>query len=157
MVDKGVLQEFFVDWYYARKLGWEPTTGGPTNLIIPAGSRSVAQIMRDLGRGIVVTEFIGGNSNSTTGDASVGIAGTLFENGVRAQAVAEMNVADNHLKFWHKLVEVATPGRVRVRAARNERSGERLWGTDSREEPRCGMSPKPRSAVRQSSLIATNR
>jgi predicted Zn-dependent protease len=26
---------------------------------------------------------------------------------VRAQAVAEMNVADNQLKFWHKLVEVA--------------------------------------------------
>ena len=106
MIEKGVLKEFFVDWYYSRKLGWEPTTGGPSNVIIPPGARSVAEVMKALGRGIVVTEFIGGNSNSTTGDASVGIGGYLFENGARTQAVAEMNVADNQLKFWHKLIEV---------------------------------------------------
>ncbi len=63
--------------------------------------------MKDLGRGILITGFIGGNSNPTTGDASIGIIGTLFENGEPMQAVAEMNIADNHLKFWHKLVEVA--------------------------------------------------
>ncbi len=107
IVDKGILREFFVDWYYSRKLGWEPTTGYPGNLIIPPGTRSVAEIMKDLGRGIVVTEFIGGNSNSTTGDASVGIGGYLFENGVRTQTVAEMNIADNNLKFWARLSEVA--------------------------------------------------
>jgi len=54
---------------------------------IPPGSRSVAQILKDLGRGFVITDFIGGNSNSTTGDASIGIGGYLFENGVRTQAV----------------------------------------------------------------------
>ncbi len=107
MIDKGVLREFFVDWYYSRKLGWEPTIGGPTNVIVPPGTRSVAEIMKSLGRGIVVTEFIGGNSNSTTGDASIGIGGYLFENGARTQAVAEMNIADNQLKFWRKLTEVA--------------------------------------------------
>ena len=63
--------------------------------------------MKDLGRGILITGFIGGNSNSTTGDASIGIIGQLFENGEPTQAVAEMNIADNHLKFWHKLIEVA--------------------------------------------------
>ncbi len=107
MIESGVLKEFYIDWYYSRKLGWEPTTGGPSNLIIPPGARSVSQIMRDLGRGIFVTGFIGGNSNSTTGDASIGIIGTLFENGELIQPVAEMNIADNHLKFWHRLVEVA--------------------------------------------------
>jgi PmbA protein len=63
--------------------------------------------MKDLGKGILVTGFIGGNSNSTTGDTSVGIIGRLFENGEPTQAVAEMNIADNHLKFWHKLTEAA--------------------------------------------------
>ena len=48
--------------------------------------------MKDLGRGIFVNGFIGGNSNSTTGDTSVGITGYLFENGVPAQTVAEMNI-----------------------------------------------------------------
>ena len=107
MVESGVLKEFYVDWYYSRKLGWEPTTGGTSNLVIPPGKRSVKEIMKDLGRGILITGFIGGNSNSTTGDASIGILGHLFENGVPVQAVAEMNIADNHLEFWHKLVEVA--------------------------------------------------
>jgi PmbA protein len=107
MIEKGVLKEYFVDWYYSRKLGWEPTTGGPSNIIIPPGVRSVAEILRSLGRGIFITGFIGGNSNSTTGDTSVGIYGHLFEHGELSQAVAEMNIAGNHLQFWHKLVEVA--------------------------------------------------
>ncbi len=107
LIDTGVLQEFYVDWYYSRKLGWQPTTGSSSNLIIPPGTRSVKEIMKDLGRGIFITGFIGGNSNSTTGDASIGITGQLFDHGEPVQAVAEMNIADNHLKFWQKLAEVA--------------------------------------------------
>lgn len=106
ILEGGVLKDFFVDWYYSRKLEWEPTTGGTSNLIIPPGKRSVKEIMKDLGRGIYITGFIGGNSNSTTGDFSVGIIGTLFENGEPVQPVAEMNIADNHLQFWNKLTEV---------------------------------------------------
>lgn len=107
ILDAGTLQEFYVDWYYGRKLGWQPTTGSASNLLIPPGRRSVEAIMKDLGRGILITGFLGGNSNSTTGDFSVGISGTLFENGQPAGAVAEMNIADNHLSFWNKLAEVA--------------------------------------------------
>lgn len=107
LIASGVLQDFFVDWYYSRKLSWEPTTGGSSNLVIPPGTRSVKEIMKDLGRGILITGFIGGNSNSTTGDSSVGILGRLFEKGEPTQAVAEMNIAGNHLEFWKKLAEVA--------------------------------------------------
>ncbi len=107
MIDAGVLRDFYVDWYYSRKLGWEPTTGGSSNLILPPGKRSIEEIMKDLDRGILITGFIGGNSNSTTGDTSIGIVGQLFEKGVPVQAVSEMNIADNHLKLWPRLVEVA--------------------------------------------------
>ncbi len=107
MIDKGVLKDFWIDWYYSRKLGWAPTAGGPSNLLIPPGKRSLDAIMKDLGRGIFITGFIGGNSNSTTGDTSVGILGQLFDEGKPVQAIAEMNIADNHLEFWKKLTEVA--------------------------------------------------
>jgi PmbA protein len=107
LIEAGVLKEFFVDWYYGRKLGWEPTSGSPSNLVVPPGTRSLPAIMKDLGRGVLITGFIGGNSNPTTGDASIGIIGKLFENGEPTQSIAEMNIADNHLKFWHKLIEVA--------------------------------------------------
>lgn len=63
--------------------------------------------MKDLGRGILINGFIGGNFNSNTGVFSIGITGTLFEGGKRTQAIAEMNIADNHLEFWNKLVEAA--------------------------------------------------
>jgi len=107
MIENGVLNEFYIDWYRSRKLEVEPTTGGTSNLILPPGKRSIAEIMKDLGRGILINGFIGGNSNSNTGDFSIGITGTLFENGELTQAVAEMNIADNHLEFWKKLAEAA--------------------------------------------------
>ncbi len=107
MIQNGMLKDYYIDWYRSRKLGVEPTTGGSSNLILPPGTRSVAEIMKDLGRGILINGFIGGNSNSNTGDFSVGITGTLFENGELTQAVAEMNIADNHLEFWKKLIEAA--------------------------------------------------
>jgi PmbA protein len=107
VLDAGVLKEFYIDWYYSRKLGCEPTASGHGNMIIPPGQRSVADIMKDVGRGILVTDFIGGNSNPTTGDFSIGIFGQYFEKGEIVHPVSEMNVADNHLKFWKKLTECA--------------------------------------------------
>ncbi len=107
LLTEGTINEFLIDWYYGRKLGWEPTSGSIGNLIIPPGIRSVEAIMRDFPRCILITDYIGGNSNSTTGDFSVGIIGKLFEKGNFVQNVAEMNIADNHLNFWNKLIEVA--------------------------------------------------
>ena len=107
MIEAGTLNDFFIDWYYSRKLGWEPTSGSTSNLVIPPGKRTVKEIMKDLGRGILINGFIGGNSNATTGDTSIGITGHLFENGEPVQAVSEMNIADNHLKLWNKLIEAA--------------------------------------------------
>jgi PmbA protein len=104
---EGVLNDFLVDWYYSRKLGWEPNSGSFSNLIIPPGSKSVAEIIRELGTCLLITDFIGGNSNSTTGDFSVGIIGKLYEKGEFVQNVAEMNIADNHINFWRKLIGVA--------------------------------------------------
>lgn len=106
LITEGTLNDFLIDWYYGRKLGWEPNSGSISNLIIPPGTRSVDEIIKDLGRCMLITDFIGGNSNSTTGDFSVGIIGKLFDKGQFVQNVAEMNMADNHLKFWNKLVEI---------------------------------------------------
>ncbi|MDX9773800.1 MAG: TldD/PmbA family protein [Bacteroidales bacterium] len=107
IIREGILNEFLVDWYYSRKLGWEPTSGSISNVIIPPGTRSLEEIIGDLKRCILITDYIGGNSNSTTGDFSVGIIGKLYEKGSFVQNVAEMNIADNHLNFWNRLVEVA--------------------------------------------------
>jgi PmbA protein len=107
IIEAGVLKDFYIDWYYSRKLGCEPTSGSTGNMIVPAGTRSVDEIIKDLGKGILITDFLGGNSNPTTGDFSIGIFGQYFEGGKIVYPVSEMNIADNHLKFWHKLTECA--------------------------------------------------
>jgi PmbA protein len=106
LVNQGNVEEFLIDWYYSQKLDCKPTTGGTSNLQLQPGEKSMEQLMKDVGRGVLITGFIGGNSNSTTGDFSIGIIGHLFENGIPVQAIAEMNIADNHLKFWEKLADV---------------------------------------------------
>jgi predicted Zn-dependent protease len=70
--------------------GWGP------NIMMATASRP---IIGDLDRCILITDYIGGNSNSTTGDFSVGIIGKLFEKGQFVQNVAEMNIADNYHRF----------------------------------------------------------
>jgi len=106
MIDKGVLKSFYVDWYYGRKLGWEPTTGRSSNLIFEYGDKSMDQLVAQMQRGILVNDFIGGNSNSVTGDFSVGIMGIYVENGQRVKPVNEMNISGNLAEVFNQLVEM---------------------------------------------------
>lgn len=106
MIDHGVLKEFYVNYYYARKLGMEPTTGGSTNTVFEYGTHSLEDLVAGLKRGILVTGFIGGNSNAATGDFSVGVIGQYVENGKRVHPVHEMNIAGNILDFMNQLAEM---------------------------------------------------
>jgi len=102
--ERGVLRGYYVDTYYGRKLGMPPTGGAASNLLLAPGPKGVAALMAELGRGVLVRGFVGGNSNPTTGDFSFGVFGTLFEGGVPVRAVAEMNLAGNHKDLWKRLV-----------------------------------------------------
>ncbi len=106
MIEKGILKSFYVDTYYGRKLSWEPTVGDTSNMTFECGTKSVDEMIAQMGKGIFVTNFIGGNSNSTTGDFSYGIIGQYIENGKMVHPINEMNVSGNILDLWPKLVEV---------------------------------------------------
>jgi PmbA protein len=104
--EAGFLRGFYIDTYYGKKLQMEPTTGSPSNVVVRAGDRSQAQLLADMKEGILVTGFIGGNSNATTGDFSLGVQGFRVRAGQRAEPVAEMNISGNHLEFWKRLTAV---------------------------------------------------
>jgi PmbA protein len=104
--DKGVLKEYFIDCYYGKKLGMAPTTGGASNIVLEPGEKSLDEIIKSIQKGILVTSFIGGNSNSLTGDYSYGVFGQYIENGVIVKPVNEMNISGNHTDLWKKLVEI---------------------------------------------------
>jgi len=106
MIEKGVLKSFYIDNYYGKKLGMEPTSSGTSNLIFEYGNRSMGEMIKSIDKGIFVTSFIGGNSNSTTGDFSFGVSGMLIEKGILVHPIYEMNITGNAKEFWYKLDEM---------------------------------------------------
>ena len=106
LIEKGVLQNYYVDTYYGRKLGWEPTTGSSSNRVVSGGTKDMAALMSDAGKAVLVTSWLGGNADSTTGDFSFGIRGHLVENGTIGAPIGEMNVTGNLAALFDKLVAV---------------------------------------------------
>jgi len=106
IIDNGALKSYYVDNYYGKKLGMEPTSGSASNIVFNYGSKSMDDMLKDVKKAILVTGFLGGNSNSTTGDFSFGIVGLLVENGKIVKPVNEMNISGNLKEFWKQLVEV---------------------------------------------------
>lgn len=109
---KGVLKTFFIDTYNALKMKVEPTVSSISQLVLEKGERSLEEMVSSMQRGILVTGFNGGNSNSTSGDFSFGIEGFLIENGKRVQPISEMNVTGNMLNLWKKLEEIGNDPRT---------------------------------------------
>jgi len=108
LVSGGALQCYLLNQYYARKLEMDPTTGGTSNLVIPPGPRGPMELVADLPKVIRVESFLGGNANSTTGDFSFGIRGTLLEHGQPAGSVSEMNIAGNLFELYERYVGAAS-------------------------------------------------
>ncbi len=106
MIEKGILKNYFIDNYYGKKLGWEPTTASPANIILECGTKTYDDLVKEINKGIIVNGFIGGNSNSTTGDFSFGIVGLYVENGQIIKPVNEMNISGNAKDVWNHLVEI---------------------------------------------------
>lgn len=106
VVEAGVLKAYYVDTYYGKKLQMAPTTAGPSNLVWTLGDKDQAGLLAAMKEGILVTGFIGGNSNGLTGDFSLGVQGFRVRGGKIAEPVGEMNISGNHLDLWKKLAAV---------------------------------------------------
>jgi PmbA protein len=106
IIDKGVLTTWLMDLRAARQLGLPPTGHGsrglttppgasPSNLHVEAGARSPSEMMKDMGTGLLVTEFIGSTINMVTGDYSRGASGFWIVDGEIAYPVSGITVAGN--------------------------------------------------------------
>lgn len=101
LIDKGVLTNWILDLRSARQLKLAPTgqggQGGPStsNVHMEPGNRSPEEMMKAIGTGFLVTEFIGSSINMVTGDYSRGASGYWIENGVATYPVSEVTIAGN--------------------------------------------------------------
>ena len=108
IIENGVLKAYFVDDYYGRKLKMAPTTASASNLVFAPGKKDLAALLADVKEGVLVTGFLGGNSNATTGDYSFGIQGFRIRGGKKAEPVSETNIAGNQRDLWKKLAAVGS-------------------------------------------------
>ena len=115
LIDNGVLTGWILDLRSARQLGMQPTGQGSrgmasqpspstSNVHLEPGEQSPEEMMKTVGSGLLITEFIGASINSSTGDYSRGASGFWFENGEIAYPVSEITVAGNLKDMFMSLV-----------------------------------------------------
>ena len=114
MVEKGVLNHWFLSTSAARELGLQTNGRGArsgssvspssTNLAIEAGERSPEDIIRSLKTGFYVTEVFGQGVDMITGEYSRGASGLWIENGELTHPVAEVTIASNLKDMFLRMV-----------------------------------------------------
>jgi PmbA protein len=111
LIDKGRLTTWILDLRSARQLGLKstghaargttsPPSPSTTNLYMEAGTVKRDAMIRDIKRGLYITEFIGSGVNGITGDYSRGAAGYMIENGELTYPVSEVTVAGNLVEMF---------------------------------------------------------
>jgi PmbA protein len=97
LVADGVLQRYVLGSYSARKLGLATTAnaGGVHNLRVRSNAGDLDMLLRNMGRGLLVTELMGQGVNAVTGDYSRGAAGFWVEGGKLAFPVDGVTIAGN--------------------------------------------------------------
>jgi PmbA protein len=97
LVADGVLQRYVLGSYSARKLGLATTAnaGGVHNLRVRSNAGDLDMLLRNMGRGLLVTELMGQGVNAVTGDYSRGAAGFWVEGGAIAFPVDGVTIAGN--------------------------------------------------------------
>lgn len=101
IIKDGYVNMYLLNTYLSNKLNMAPTISSPNSIILPKNDGiSTEQIMKNIGKGILITGFNGGNSNPVTGDFSYGIEGFYFEDGIKLYPIKESNITGNFISLW---------------------------------------------------------
>jgi PmbA protein len=115
IIERGVLKNYLLNTYIARKLDMQSTgnasrglTGAPGigagNLFLESASPlPPASILADIKSGFYVTELIGQGVNMVTGDYSRGASGLWIENGELSYPVEGVTVAGNLREMFQNI------------------------------------------------------
>jgi PmbA protein len=106
VVENGMLRNYLLNTYTARKLGMKSTHNasrglagtpgiGAGNLYLQPGSLAPEEILGAIPAGLYVTSLMGFGVNMVTGDYSRGATGSWIENGELTYAVEEITIAGN--------------------------------------------------------------
>jgi PmbA protein len=117
LVEHGILKNYVMNTYTARKLNMQSTGNasrglagnpgiGAGNFYLEAGTLTPEQIIGDIKSGLYVTETMGHGINLVTGDYSQGASGMWIENGEIAFPVEEITIAGNLKDMYRNIVAI---------------------------------------------------
>jgi PmbA protein len=117
IVERGVLKNYLLNTYTARKLNMQSTGNasrglagnpgiGAGNLFLEKGTQTPAQILADIPSGLYVTELMGPGINMVTGDYSRGASGLWIENGELTYPVQEITIAGNLKEMFRNITAI---------------------------------------------------
>ncbi|WP_170345581.1 TldD/PmbA family protein [Ruegeria atlantica] len=115
IVENGILTGWTLDLSSGRKLDMASTgnatrgvSGPPSpsnwNLSLTQGDQSRADLLREMGTGLLVTSMIGSTINPNTGDYSRGASGFWVENGEITHPVNECTIAGNLRDMLRRII-----------------------------------------------------
>ncbi len=109
IVVDGVLKNYFLSGYSARRLGLQTTgnAGGIHNIIVQSSDISLQDMMQQLGSGLLLTEVMGQGVNTVTGNYSRGASGFWFENGEIQFFAQELTIAGNLEQMLKNIVAIS--------------------------------------------------
>ena len=117
LVENGILKNYVMNTYTARKLGMKSTGNasrglagnpgiGAGNFYLEPGTQTHEQIIGDVKSGLYVTETMGFGVNLVTGDYSQGASGVWIENGELAYPVEEITIAGNLKDMYRNIAAI---------------------------------------------------
>jgi PmbA protein len=117
LVENGILKNYVMNTYTARKLGMKSTGNasrglagnpgiGAGNFYLEPGTQTPEQIIGDVKTGLYVTETMGFGVNLVTGDYSQGASGVWIENGELAYPVEEITIAGNLKDMYRNIAAI---------------------------------------------------
>ena len=108
LVSEGILSGYLLSSYSARKLGLQSTgnAGGAHNILLETSQSSLNDLIKQMDKGLLVTEVLGQGINLVTGDYSRGATGFWVENGKIQYPVEEITIAGNLKNMYQNIVEI---------------------------------------------------
>ncbi|ACM24033.1 TldD/PmbA family protein [Thermotoga neapolitana] len=123
VLESGVLKTFLHNLKTAKKEGVNPTGNGfengiqPVNLMMVPGNSSFNDLLKEMGKGVVITEVEGmhAGANSISGEFSLFAKGYWAENGEIMHGLEEFTISGNFLDFLKKIVLIGNDVKVSYR------------------------------------------
>ena len=108
LIKNGKLNQIILDTYSGKMLNKKSNgrCGGTTNCYFENGNLTKTDLIKDIRKGVYITELFGSGFNSVTGDFSKGGSGFLIENGEVTYPISEITVAGN-IKNMFKEIKLA--------------------------------------------------